>query len=121
MTNKNNAKCTICGKEYERCNSCEDQKRLKPWKIVTDTIEHYKIYLAIHGYTVSKDKETAKKELENCNLDGLENFNPEIKAVIKEIMNEPKKKFVSKKEKNVLNDKATLSKEDVNETKDIIE
>lgn len=80
------SKCTICGKDYEVCNSCLQQKTFKPWRIVTDSIEHYKIYLVIHGYTISKNKDEAKKELENCDLSDLENFNPEIKAVIKEIM-----------------------------------
>lgn len=79
-------KCTICNNEYEVCNTCKNQKIFKPWRTVTDTIEHYKIYLTIHGYTVTKNKEQARKELENCDLSGLESFNPEIKSVIKEIM-----------------------------------
>ncbi len=113
MANNNiNAYCSICGKGYKMCNSCVEQKSIKPWRTVTDTIEHYKIYLAIHGYTVSKDKESAKKELEQCNLSELESFNSEIKSVIKEIMAEPRKNFVSKKEKNTLESK-------VNETKGI--
>ncbi len=101
MAELNNAKCSICGNSYHICNSCSEQKSLKPWRSVTDTIEHYKIYLAIHGYTLSKDKESAKRELKNCDLSGLENFNPEIKSVIKDIITEPKKKSVSKKRKNI--------------------
>ena len=87
MSNKNiNTYCKICNKGYQICNSCADQKRIKPWRTVTDTIEHYKIYLAIHGYTISKDKTSAKAELQNCDLSGLENFRPEIKSAIKKIM-----------------------------------
>jgi len=98
--NNINAYCSVCGKGYHICNSCLEQKSLKPWRTITDTIEHYKIYMAIHGYTLSKNKEIAKQELQNCDLSGLENFNPEIKAVIKEIMTEPKRaKPASKKEK----------------------
>lgn len=112
MADKNNARCTICNKEYERCHSCSDQKYLKPWRSVTDTIEHYKIYLAIHGYTISKDKERAKKELKKCDLSGLENFNPEIKSVIKAIMTENKKqKTVSKKQ--VVNTEIEVEKQDI--------
>lgn len=85
------AKCSICGQEYDICNSCLDQKTFKPWRRVTDSIEHYKIYLAIHGYTLSNDKEKAKSELGNCDLSGLNKFNPEIKSVIEKIMKEPKK------------------------------
>lgn len=95
-----NAHCSICGAGYHVCRSCLDQKSFKPWRTVTDSIEHYQIYMAIHGYTISKDKEKAREELQNCNLSGLENFNPEIQAVIKEIMAESKKiKTIPKKEK----------------------
>lgn len=48
-------------------------------------MEHYKIYAAIHGYTISKNKERAKTALQNCNLSGQEYFLPEIRAVINEI------------------------------------
>lgn len=96
---KHNATCSICGNKYTVCRTCADQLSLKPWRTVTDTAEHYKIYLAIHGYTLSKDKEKAKKELERCDLSELENFNSEIRSVINEIMTENKKaKTVSKKE-----------------------
>lgn len=88
-------KCTICNNEYEVCNSCLEQKTFKPWRTVTDTIGHYKIYLAIHGYTVSKNKLKARKELKNCDLSDLEYFKPEIKNVIKEIMAEQKKNKIS--------------------------
>lgn len=96
------AKCTICNKEYEVCNACLEQKTFKPWRIVTDTIEHYKIYLAIHGYTISKDKDRAKEELQSCDLSGIDNFKPEIKSIIEEIMSEPKKvKMTSRRGKKV--------------------
>lgn len=97
-----NAKCTICGKDYEVCNSCLEQKTFKPWRTVTDSIEHYKIYLAIHGYTISKDEEKAKADLRNCVLSEIENFLPEIQTVIKKILSEPKLKKSFKKEKEYL-------------------
>jgi len=89
--NNINAYCSICGVGYTKCNSCSDQANLKPWKAVTDTVEHYKIFLALHGYTLSKNKENAKEELKRCDLSGLENFKPHIKSAIKEIMAENKK------------------------------
>lgn len=84
--NNINAYCKICGQGYHVCNSCQNQKVFKPWRSIVDSIEHYKIYLAIHSYTISKNKELTKEELQKCNLTGLESFNPEIKSVIKEIM-----------------------------------
>lgn len=85
----NNAKCSICNKNYEICSTCKNEKKFKPWRTVTDTIEHYKIYMAIHGYTVTQNKEIAKTELQNCDLSDMESFKDEIKSVIKEIMAEP--------------------------------
>lgn len=49
-------------------------------------MEHYKIYLAIHGFTLSQDKAAAKDELCRCDLSGLPGFKPEIRAAIEEIM-----------------------------------
>ena len=93
-----NAHCAICGDGYHVCKSCLEQQTFKPWRTIVDSVEHYKIYLALHGYTLSKDKEQAKKELNNCDLSGLENFKPEVKKVIKEILTEKKKiKNTSKK------------------------
>lgn len=100
MTETNiNAHCSICGKGYHLCQTCSDQKTIKPWRTVTDSIEHFKIYTAIHGYTISKDKGTAKKELQKCDLTGLDNFNPEIKTIINEIMEESEKIKVSSKKR----------------------
>jgi len=92
MTYNNiNAHCSICGKGYYLCRSCKNEKKFKPWRTVTDTIEHYKIYMAIHGYTVTKNKDTAKAELQNCDLSDMSSFRDEIKEVINEIMTEPVK------------------------------
>lgn len=92
MSEQNNAICSVCGKGYHVCKSCLEQKTFKPWRTVTDTIEHYKIYLAIHSYTVSKRKGQAKSELKQCDLSELESFLPEIKSAISEIMSEPAEK-----------------------------
>lgn len=101
MTDKNiNAFCSICGKGYHLCSTCKNEKKFKPWRTVTDTIGHYKIYMAIHGYTVTKNKDVAKEYLNNCDLSDLESFKPQIKKVIKEIMEEPAKmKSASKAKK----------------------
>lgn len=88
--NNINAHCSICGKGYYLCKSCSEQKNFKPWRTVTDTVEHYKIFLAVHGYSTSKNKQKAKDELEKCDLSELESFNDGIKNVIKEIMAEEK-------------------------------
>lgn len=101
-----NAYCKICGKGYHVCNTCRTQKTFKAWRSITDTIDHFLIYSAIHEYTVLKNKETTRVKLGKCDLTGLENFRPEIRTVIKEIMQEPikteldnSKNIVKRKEK----------------------
>lgn len=84
-----NAWCRVCGKGYHVCNSCLSQKTIKPWRTITDSVEHYKIFLVLHDYNISKNKESAREELQNCDLGDLENFRPEIQAAIRDIMTEP--------------------------------
>lgn len=91
MTEKNNAYCSICGNPYYVCMSCLDSMRLSPWKIHTDTSEHFKIYQIIHGYTSNVyNKDEARTKLKNVNLDDMEAFKPHIKQIIEDILKEDK-------------------------------
>ena len=86
---KNNATCKICGKGYYSCLSCNDQKRLYPWKMYTDTSEHYKVFQVIHGYSIGLyDKKEAKGKLDNVDLSDLDSFKDNIKNIVKEILKE---------------------------------
>ena len=76
------------------CNSCKDVKSFTPWRTVTDTMQHYLIFLALSEYTKTKDKEKAKEELSKCDLSELDTFNENIKTAIKEIMADGKEKVV---------------------------
>lgn len=89
MAEKNNASCSICGKEYYMCLACKEHKILYPWKIHTDTSEHYKIYQIIHGYSTGVyDKSEAKSKLQAVDLSDLNSFKNNIKRVIKDIMSD---------------------------------
>ena len=94
MNLENNAICDICGKPYRVCNSCKEVKSFTPWRTVTDTMQHYIIFLALSEYTKTKDKEKAKEELSKCDLSELDTFNENIKSAIKEIMADGKEKVV---------------------------
>lgn len=84
---KNNATCSICGKPYYMCVSCKDQQMLSPWKIHTDTAEHYKVYQILHGISVGiYTKQEAKDRLQNVDLKDKDSFLPRIKQRIDEIM-----------------------------------
>ena len=94
MAQELNATCDICGKKYHICSSCKEVKSFTPWRTVTDTMQHYLIFLALSEYTKTKDKEKAKEELSKCDLSELDTFNENIKTAIKEIMADGKEKVV---------------------------
>ena len=95
MAEKINAYCSICGKGYYVCNSCNEFMRLSPWKIHTDTAEHYKIYQIIHGLSTNVySKAEAKEKLANVDLSDLEDLRENIKAIIKDILNNDKEKDI---------------------------
>ena len=104
MAQKNNAYCTICGKPYYVCMSCQDAMRLTPWKIHTDTAEHFKVSQVVHGVSTNVyTKDEAKIKLRNINLDDLDTFKPHIKKIIEDILKEdkPVAKTVEKVEKPI--------------------
>lgn len=98
MAEKNNAFCSICGRGYYMCKSCRDTVELNPWKLHTDTSEHFQIYQIIHGYSVGVyDKAEANAKLKNVDLSELASFRDNIKIVIKDILNYQKEQRVEQK------------------------
>lgn len=88
---ENNATCAICGKKYHICLSCRDSMALNPWKIHTDTMEHFKIYQVIHGVTTGVyTRDEAKSKFKNIDLSDLNEFRPHIKKAIQDIFKEDK-------------------------------
>ncbi len=88
MDNSINTYCKICNKGYHICNSCQKSEGVNSWRSVAESREHYKIYLAIHHYTVSKDAAAARAELQACDLSDAETFLPEIRSALKAIINQ---------------------------------
>lgn len=87
LAEKNNSTCAICGKGYYMCRSCKDQLRLSPWKIHTDTSEHYKIFQIVRGYSIGLyTKDEAKDKFKNVDLADLKDFLPEVQSVIETIL-----------------------------------
>lgn len=87
MQEKNNSFCAICNEPYYLCLSCKDKIKLKPYKVHTDTAEHYKIFEVLRGYNLGLlSKEKAKAMLEKVNLSDVETFKENIKEKIDEIM-----------------------------------
>lgn len=87
MKNANNATCSICGSPYYLCKACSDTRKINPWKLHTDTAEHYKIYQIIHGLSTGVyTKADAKSRFANVDLSDLDNLRENIKAIIKDIL-----------------------------------
>lgn len=101
MSKKTNATCSICGKEYTMCRSCDKNKPNMAWKLHCDCPEHYKIFQVIHGYTtgVYNDAEAAKR-LERIDMSDFDELRDSIKVTINKIRNEakPKVKVATKTE-----------------------
>ena len=88
MAEKNNATCSICGKPYHMCLSCKDIMKASPWKIHTDTSEHYKVFQIIRGYNTGVYTECeAKDKLGKVDLSDFDTFRDNIKEIINKIMN----------------------------------
>lgn len=127
MANKNNATCSICGKEYYVCMSCRDSIKLQPWKVYTDTSECYKVFQIVRGFNTGiYDKDEAKDKLANISLKDVDAFRPHIKQIIKDILKEENPvvdeaiEEVSVAEKTIASYKKNykLNKVEVNEQKD---
>ena len=89
MSEKINSYCTICGNGYHLCISCKDKLKLSPWKVYTDTAEHYKIHQILHGLSCKTyTKDEAKDKLKNVDLSDLETFKSNIKSIIVDILKE---------------------------------
>lgn len=115
MGSQNNAICDVCGKPYKLCLSCKDHLALQPWKVHTDTAEHYKVYQVLLGFNTGVyDIAEAKAKLQTIDLSDKDTYLTEIKEVIDKILayedkpvevNEPVKevKSTSKKTKKKAN------------------
>ena len=91
MSEQINAYCTICGSGYHMCLSCKDKMKMSPWKMYTDNAEHYKIHQIIHGLSTNVyTKDEVRSKLKNVDLSDLDTFKPNIKAIIKDVLEEEK-------------------------------
>lgn len=108
MADKKNATCGICGKEYYACLSCKDSMQLNPWKVHTDTAEHFKVFQVVRGYSTGVyTKDEAREKFKNIDLTDIESFMPHIKKIVKDIIKEEKAVAETVKEELVV-EKVTM-------------
>lgn len=87
--NEINHWCVVCGVGYNSCDSCLNEKSFTPWRSITDSISHYKIFMILQDYNnkiISKIE--AKAKLTLVDISGWENFKDGSKRLIEEILNE---------------------------------
>ena len=83
---KINHYCVVCGVGYHACDSCVKEKTFTPWRTLTDTIEHFKIFMVLKDYNNKMiDRDQAKNLLSNVDLSGKENFKDSIKRLLADI------------------------------------
>ena len=91
MAEKNNAVCSICGKEYYACLSCSDAMKLHPWKTYTDTQECFKVFQVVRGFSTGVyTKDEAREKLQNIDLKDINSFRSHIKKIVKDILKDNK-------------------------------
>lgn len=96
MAEKINATCSICGKGYYKCLSCQSMMQSQPWKQYTDTSEHYKIYQVVRGFTTGMyTKDEAKERLQLIDLSDLNELRDNIQEIIRDILKDEEKLFVA--------------------------
>lgn len=107
---QNNSECVICGKQYHYCGSCKEQNDLAPWRILTDTSEHYKVFQIIRGYNLGiYTKEETRAKLSNVDLSDIESFKENIKSKIKSIIAKESEK-TSESQVDIKIDKSTTKR-----------
>lgn len=78
--------CVLCGIGYHACDTCNKEKTFTPWRTLTDTIEHYKIFTVLKDYNNKLiDREKAKELLSGLDLSGKENYKESAKKVLADI------------------------------------
>lgn len=105
--------CVVCGNGYHACDSCTNTKSFTPWRTLTDTIEHFKIFTILKDFNNGLiTKERAKELLSDLDLSGKDNFKDSAKKVLIDIYAEtPKDKAENKSEAKIPQRKQTLKKE----------
>lgn len=79
--------CPICGQKFSACITC-NKHDIASWKTLTDTENHFNIFVILHKYNVLKSiaKEQCKKLLLECDITGYEEFPKHIMESIKDII-----------------------------------
>ena len=120
MTEKINHWCVVCGKGYHACDACDETKSFIPWRRITDTPEHYQVYLIIKQYRSGvMSKQQAKAMLSDIGVTDTKEFKDDVKKVLREILKAEKPKKNQDESQNADTTAGDITEVDItNENKD---
>jgi hypothetical protein len=78
--------CALCGTGYHACDSCSKEKTITPWRSLTDTVGHYKVFMVLRDYknkVISREK--AQELLSGLDLSDKESYKDNAKSVLSDI------------------------------------
>lgn len=84
--------CKICGKGYNACDTCLNQKNYAAWRAIACTQDHFQAYMVLYEYgNGTLKKADAKEMLSKVNIEGWEHYASHNRNVIAEILAEDEK------------------------------
>lgn len=90
-----NHNCKVCGKGYNSCDYCLNQKNYAAWRAIACTQDHFQAYMILHEYGSGLiEKSDAKAMLEKLDIEGWENYPEHNRVYIAEILQEDEKPVV---------------------------
>lgn len=105
MSKEINHWCVICGRGYHACDSCNEIKSFTPWRSLTDSMEHFKIFTVLKDYNNKRiSRSEAKRLLANVDLSGKDTFKDSARKVLDEILSENTVKRRSSRKKQTAYD-----------------
>lgn len=92
MSKELNGTCVICGNKYHICKICDERKdSWESWKLLTDTSEHYQIFVILRDYDSKRiTAEQARELLSSYDLSQKETWNLSIKKILNKIFGKQK-------------------------------
>ena len=84
--------CKICGKGYNACDTCINQKNYAAWRAIACTQDHFQAYMVLYEYgNGTLKKADAKEMLSKVDIEGWEGYAAHNRDVIAEILAEDEK------------------------------
>ena len=112
MAKEINHWCVLCVKGYHACDSCQDVRLFTPWRALTDSIDHFKIFMTLKDYNngfVSKDE--AREFLSQVNISDKDTYKESSRRLINEILRDDNSSRKNSKKKTESENKVDDTRE----------